>query len=92
MTQGTQTSATPMTVQLKTDLFQDTAKRRGWKSTAAIARAIGVPRTQVTRILKGEQAPTPEFIAGFLAAEPLAGFRRVFDIVPATEIAKGASS
>lgn len=92
MTKGTQHAATPMTLRLKLDLFHDVATRRGWKSNAAIARALGVPRTQVTRILNGEQVPTAEFIAGFLTAVPEAGFRRSFDPVPVTDTTKEATT
>ena len=83
MTQGTNTPH-GMTVQLKADLFRDIANLRGWNTNTAIGAAIGVDRRIVKRILDGEQPPTVEFIAGFLSAVPEAGFRRTFELVPAT--------
>ena len=83
MTKGTQN--TPMTVSLKLDLFDKVAKQQGWKSHGDIAQAIGVSRHQVKRVLDGEQPPSINFVAGFLNAVPEAGFRRTFDIVPATD-------
>lgn len=84
MTKGTKSNPT-MTIQLKTDLFERIVKARGWNSDAAIAKALGISRAQIQRIRSGEQPPSTSFIASFLNAVPEAGFRRTFDIVPATE-------
>jgi hypothetical protein len=77
-----------MTAEIKLDLFRDIAKRRGWNSNVAIGKAIGMSPQQVKKILNGEQEPTMRFVAGFLTAVPEAGFRRVFNLVPAPDARK----
>lgn len=82
MTKGTPNP--PMTAQIKLDVFQEIAKMRGWKTNADIARGIGLKPDQVRRIMSGEQEPTMRFACGFLHYSKVAGFRRTFEIVPAT--------
>lgn len=90
MTQGNE-EGRPMTAEIKLDLFREIAHRRGWTTTAAVARAIGLSPQQVKKILDGEQEPTTRFIAGFLAAVPEAGFSRTFDLVPAPNARKDSA-
>lgn len=74
-----------MTAEIKLDVFRDIADMRGWTSNAAIARAIGLKPETVRRIMSGQQEPTLRFVCGFLHYSKVAGFRRTFDIVPATK-------
>lgn len=90
MTQGSE-EGQPMTAEIKLDLFRDIAKRRGWNSHAAIARAIGMSPQQVKKILTGEQEPSTRFICGFLTAVPEAGFERTFTRVPVSDPRKDAA-
>lgn len=83
MTQGTNPTH-PMTLKIDDRIFQEIARLQGWNTNADIARGIGVSPKQVKRILTGKQEPTARFIAGLLHNTPLAGFRRTFEIVPAT--------
>lgn len=87
MTQGNE-DGRPMTAELKLDLFRDIAKRRGWNSNAAIAKAIGMSPQQVKKILSGEQEPSTRFICGFLTAVPEAAFERTFNRVPVSDTRK----
>lgn len=84
MTQGTN-PVPPMTGELKVATFREIVELRGWKTNAEIARNIGVSPQQLKRILSGDQEPTMRFACGFLHYSRIAGFRRTFDIVPATD-------
>lgn len=84
MTTGTSRN-TPMSIRLRTDVFNRFAKLYGWRSDGDIARAIGISRPQVQRIRTGEQAASGTFIASFLTAVPEAGFYECFEIVPTTD-------
>jgi hypothetical protein len=74
------------TVELHRDRFEVIAKAHAWDSNVAVAKAIGISPRQVARVLDGTTAPGVAFIAGLLAAAPETGFRRMFEIVPATDV------
>lgn len=75
----------PMTGQLNIATFREIVALRGWKTNAETARNIGVSPQQLKRILAEEQEPTMRFACGFLHYTRIAGFRRTFNIVPATD-------
>jgi hypothetical protein len=84
MTTGTSPNP-PMTIRLKTDVFNRFVELYGWKSDGDIARAIGISRPQVQRTRTGKQSASETFIASFLTAVPEAGFYETFEIVPTTD-------
>lgn len=68
--------------QLRRDRYDMVAAAYGWKTNAAAAEALGISESTVSRILSGKQAPNLQFILALLqVAEPLTGFRRMFEIV-----------
>lgn len=73
------------TIVLDQQAFATLAETHGWKSNAAIARAVGMPERTVDRIVKGTSPISIDFIAGVLEAAPLVGFRRVFKSVAASD-------
>jgi hypothetical protein len=83
--QNSATRVPRKTIILDGDAFAVLASTHGWKSNAAIARAVGMPERTVDRIVKGSSPISIEFIAGVLEAAPLVGFRRVFKSVPAPD-------
>jgi len=67
---------------LRRDRYDMVAKAYGWSTNAAAAEALGISESTVSRILSGKQAPNMQFLLALLdVAEPLAGFRRTFEIV-----------
>lgn len=71
---------------LRRDRYDMVAAAYGWKTNAATAEALGISESTVSRILSGAQAPTLPFILALLTvAEPLTGFRRMFEIVTTSD-------
>lgn len=70
----------PYTVRLRASEFLDAARRARFTSDYALARAMGVNRSTVTRVLKGDLQPGPAFIAGAVTALS-ADFAHLFEIV-----------
>lgn len=67
---------------LRRDRYDMVAAAYGWKTNAAAAEALGISESTVSRILSGKQAPNLQFVLALLqVAEPLTGFRRMFEIV-----------
>jgi hypothetical protein len=70
----------PYTVTLRTEVFVVAAKVAGYRSYFALAKAMGVQRSTVKRVLDGSLHPGPAFIAGALTALPPATFEQLFRI------------
>ncbi|WP_447005872.1 transcriptional regulator [Saccharothrix isguenensis] len=58
----------PHTIKLRAFEFVQAARSARLHSDYALARAMGVNRSTVTRVLKGELQPGPAFIGGALTA------------------------
>ncbi len=67
-------------VVLRDAAFRTYATARGLTTPAAIAAAMRVHRTTVTRVLAGQLGVGADFIAGALAAFPAAEFKDLFAI------------
>ncbi|ACU37541.1 hypothetical protein [Actinosynnema mirum] len=62
----------PNTILLREEPFTKAAALAGYKSDYALAKAMDVNRSTVTRVLSGDLQPGPAFIAGALfALEPM---------------------
>lgn len=72
----------PHTIKLRTDVFTKAARLAGFRSDYALAKAMEVNRSTVTRVLSGELQPGPAFIAGALLALTPMQFDDLFNIVP----------
>ncbi|QFZ16943.1 helix-turn-helix domain-containing protein [Saccharothrix syringae] len=69
------------TIKLRTFEFVQAARSARLHSDYALARAMGVNRSTVTRVIRGELQPGPAFIGGALTA--LDGqFDDLFEVVP----------
>lgn len=80
----------PHTVKLRTFEFVQAARSARLHSDYALAQAMGVNRSTVTRVIKGELPPGPAFIGGALTA--LRGqFDDLFEIVHVVRASKGQS-
>lgn len=75
----------PQTIRLREDAFTKARKLAGFHSDYALAKAMGVNRSTVTRVLTGRLQPGPAFIGGALTALTPLQFNDLFDIVPATK-------
>lgn len=73
---------TAQRVTLRLDTFRAFAAARGHGTPSAIADAMNVHRSTVTRVLAGQQAVGADFIAGALTALAPVDFRDLFDITP----------
>lgn len=58
---------------------------RGWNTDAALASAMKVHHTTVSRVLRGKTGPGEEFIANLLAAFPELTFGDLFEVVEKPE-------
>jgi len=77
----------PYTIRLRTLAFVQAARRGGYTSDYALARAMGVNRSTVTRVVKGDLQPGAGFIAGALIALR-ADFPDLFEIIPDKRISR----
>jgi hypothetical protein len=73
----------PHTIRLRTDMFARTVQLAGFRSDYALAKAMGVNRSTVTRVLGGELRPGPAFIGGALVALAPMQFDDLFEVVAA---------
>ncbi|CCH28566.1 transcriptional regulator [Actinosynnema sp. NPDC047251] len=70
------------TVALRTRRFQAAAQLAGFRSDYALANAMEVERSTLSRVLKGSQRPGPLFIGGALKALAPLQFEDLFEVVP----------
>lgn len=76
--------STSYTVKLRLDTFDKATRLAGYRSDYSAAKAMGLNRSTLSRVLSGELQPGATFIAGALVAlQPLA-FDDLFEIVPRT--------
>ncbi|GAA1307465.1 hypothetical protein GCM10009634_70540 [Saccharothrix xinjiangensis] len=66
-------------IRLRKEELDQARKAAGLRSDYALARAIGVIRSTVTRVFAGELQPSGAFIAGVVAV--FARFDRYFEVV-----------
>lgn len=55
----------------------------GLETNVALAKRMGVDEGNLSRILRGKQSPSPQFIAALVAAFPGMDMDDLFEIVPA---------
>lgn len=73
----------PATVRLRLDVFAGWAARTGLSTEGEQAERIGVDRTTLSRVRRGEVAPGEKFIAAVLTATG-AKFEQFFEIAGAS--------
>ncbi|XVS62094.1 transcriptional regulator [Actinosynnema sp. CA-299493] len=66
-------------VALRIDVFTKAARLAGFRSDYKLAKAMGLNRSTVTRVLSGDLRPGPAFIAGALIALPPMSFEDLFE-------------
>nr|WP_184929723.1 helix-turn-helix transcriptional regulator [Saccharothrix ecbatanensis] len=71
-------------VRLRTGVFTF-LRRTKFRSEYALAKAMGVNRSTVSRVLAGELQPGSAFIAGALAAFTPVTFEDLFEVVNTSE-------
>jgi hypothetical protein len=76
------TTNTTYTVRVRADTFRKARALAGLPSDYGTAKAMGVNRTTVSRVLSGDLQPGATFIAGALVAlEPMT-FDDLFEVIP----------
>jgi hypothetical protein len=70
----------PHTIRLRKHEFTKACRLAGFPSGYAMAKAMGVNRSTVARVLDGELRPGAAFIAGTLIALAPMSFEDLFDI------------
>jgi hypothetical protein len=70
----------PYTVKLRANVFERAAKLAGFKSDYALARAMDVNRSTVTRVRSGHLQPGSAFIGGVLIALAPMQFEDLFEV------------
>jgi hypothetical protein len=73
------------TVFLRNRVFQIATALAGFRSDYALAKAMGLNRSTVTRVLAGELMPGPGFIAGALKVLAPMQFEDLFEV----DVSKG---
>ncbi|GAA3863211.1 hypothetical protein GCM10022243_32170 [Saccharothrix violaceirubra] len=73
------------TVRLRRDLFAKARNLAGLKSDCALARAMKLNRSTVTRVRSGQLQPGRAFIGGALVALAPFDFHDLFEIRPDDE-------
>lgn len=71
----------PYTIKLRRGVFTKAARLAGFRSDYALAKAMGVNRSTVARVMAGHLQPGPTFIAGALLALTPMQFHDLFHIV-----------
>lgn len=69
------------TIRLRTEKFRKAALLAGYHSSYALAKAMEVERSTVTRVLNGSLQPGPAFIGGALTALEPMQFDDLFEVV-----------
>ncbi|MDU0293813.1 transcriptional regulator [Saccharothrix longispora] len=77
----------PPTVKLRVLAFTTAAREAGYRSDYALADAMHVHRSTISRVVSGHLTPGPAFIAAALTVLTPANFEDLFEIV-ATDPAK----
>ena len=70
------------TVQLRRRAFAQAVALAGFRSDYALAKAMGVNRSTVARVLSGVLQPGPTFIGSALTALSPMEFSDLFEVVP----------
>ncbi|MGM1063667.1 hypothetical protein [Saccharothrix sp. Mg75] len=73
----------PYAVRLRSRMFAKAARLAGFHSDYALARAMRVDRSTVSRVVHGALRPGPAFIAGALVVLAPMRFDDLFEITPA---------
>lgn len=68
------------TLDLNRDAFAAACQARGLTSDRKIAEALGIDRSQVSRVRAGRNRPGEKFVAGVLAAWPEVKFEHFFTV------------
>ncbi|GAA2698509.1 MULTISPECIES: transcriptional regulator [Actinosynnema] len=71
----------PYTIKLKDEAFAKAARLAGLNSDYALAKAMDVNRSTITRALAGVLQPGPAFIGGALAALAPMEFKDLFEVL-----------
>ncbi|MFC6089693.1 transcriptional regulator [Saccharothrix lopnurensis] len=71
----------PHTIRLRAELFTKAMRLAGFRSDYALARAMDLNRSTVTRVLTGQLNPGPAFIAGALTALTPMTFTDLFHVI-----------
>ncbi|ACU39976.1 transcriptional regulator [Actinosynnema pretiosum subsp. pretiosum] len=71
----------PNTIKLRDEAFAKAARLAGYGSDYALAKAMDVNRSTVTRVLSGDLQPGPAFIGGALVALAPMQFHDLFEVV-----------
>lgn len=79
------TSPMPNTVMLRTEIFTKAMVLAGFRSDYGLAKAMGINRSTVARVVNGELRPGAVFIASALTVLAPMEFKDLFDIVPLAE-------
>ena len=67
---------------LRQDQLAKFRRLSGIKTDLEFAKRIGVHRSQVSRVLSGDAAPGPRFIAGVVALFGVECFQDLFTVIP----------
>jgi hypothetical protein len=74
----------PHTVRLRTDFFAKAARLAGFRSDYGLAKAMGVNRSTIARVVSGQLQPGAAFIGGALVALAPMRFDDLFEVVLAS--------
>ncbi|MEV8442130.1 transcriptional regulator [Actinosynnema sp. NPDC051121] len=74
--------STSYTVKLRFDIFTKAARLAGYHSDYRAAKAMGLNRSTLARVMSGELQPGTTFIAGALVALTPMQFDDLFEVVP----------
>ncbi len=70
----------PYTIQLRKEKFTNAATLAGYRSDYALAKAMDVNRSTVSRVTGGELQPGPAFVGGALTALAPLRFEDLFEV------------
>lgn len=70
----------PYTVRLRTEAFTAAVRLAGFRSVYALAKAMELNRSTVSRVMSGDLQPGPAFIGGALTALAPMPFNGLFDV------------
>jgi len=68
-------------IKLRQDAFGEAMREAGFPSARALAKAMSVNHSTVTRVMRGELQAGPEFIGGALTALAPLAFADLFEVV-----------
>ncbi|MGM1061744.1 transcriptional regulator [Saccharothrix sp. Mg75] len=71
----------PHIITLRTDTFTKAVRLAGYRSDYALAEAMGVNRSTISRVVSGALRPGSGFIAGALAVLAPMQFDDLFEVV-----------